>query len=60
MTGAATAEASLERAQRVAAELRERELDLLLVANLVNVRYLTGFTGSSALAHWRTTAQDRD
>jgi Xaa-Pro aminopeptidase len=50
VTGAASAEASLERAQRVAAELRERELDLLLVASLVNVRYLTGFTGSSALA----------
>ena len=50
VTGAASAEASLERAERVAAELRERELDLLLVASLVNVRYLTGFTGSSALA----------
>jgi Xaa-Pro aminopeptidase len=47
---AASAEASLERADRVAAELREREVDLLLVASLVNVRYLTGFTGSSALA----------
>jgi Xaa-Pro aminopeptidase len=28
----------------------ERELDALLVSNLVNVRWLTGFTGSSALA----------
>jgi Xaa-Pro aminopeptidase len=50
VTGVTSAEASLERAQRVAAELSPREVDLLLVANLVNVRYLTGFTGSSALA----------
>jgi Xaa-Pro aminopeptidase len=28
----------------------ERELDLLIVSNLVSVRWLTGFTGSSALA----------
>jgi Xaa-Pro aminopeptidase len=50
VTSATSAAASLERAQRVAAELSRREVDLLLVASLVNVRYLTGFTGSSALA----------
>jgi len=30
--------------------LREREVDVLLVATAVNVRYLTGFTGTSGLA----------
>ncbi len=38
------------RAARLAKELRERELDALLVAAPVNVRYLTGFTGSNGLA----------
>jgi Xaa-Pro aminopeptidase len=38
------------RAARLAVELRERELDALLVAAPVNVRYLTGFTGSNGLA----------
>jgi Xaa-Pro aminopeptidase len=38
------------RAARLAEELRERELDALLVAAPVNVRYLTGFTGSNGLA----------
>jgi len=40
----------VSRADRVAARLAERELDLLLVTNLVNVRYLTGFTGTNGLA----------
>ena len=30
------------------AQLREREVDALLVIDLLNVRYLTGFTGSNA------------
>jgi Xaa-Pro aminopeptidase len=38
------------RAGHLAAELREREIDVLLVATPVNVRYLTGFTGTSGLA----------
>jgi len=38
------------RAERLAAALEVRELDALLVTNLVNVRYLTGFTGSNGLA----------
>ncbi|HEU4703565.1 MAG TPA: Xaa-Pro peptidase family protein [Conexibacter sp.] len=38
------------RADRLAALLDERELDALLVTNLVNVRYLTGYTGSNGVA----------
>ena len=40
----------MSRADRVAARLSERGADLLLVTDMVNVRYLTGFTGSSAMA----------
>src|SRR5215218_5575967 len=39
-----------DRPQRVTAALAERELDLLFVSHLVNVRWLTGFTGSSGAA----------
>jgi Xaa-Pro aminopeptidase len=45
----AGAEAEGERVERLAAELRERKLDMLLVWSAVNIRYLTGFTGSNAL-----------
>jgi Xaa-Pro aminopeptidase len=38
------------RAERLATELREREIDVLLVATPVNVRYLTGFTGTNGLS----------
>jgi Xaa-Pro aminopeptidase len=40
----------VSRADRVAAGLAELELDLLLVTDLVNLRYLTGFTGSNGMA----------
>jgi Xaa-Pro aminopeptidase len=40
---------AVDRLRRLARELRARELDLLLVWTPVNVRYLTGFTGSNAL-----------
>ena len=40
----------MSRADRVAARLGEKEVDLLLVTDLTNIRYLTGFTGSNALA----------
>jgi Xaa-Pro aminopeptidase len=39
-----------ERAERLVADLREREVDVLLVATPVNVRYLTGFTGTNGIA----------
>src|SRR4051795_11731506 len=35
------------RADRLVDVLPEQELDSLLVTNIVNVRYLTGFTGSN-------------
>jgi Xaa-Pro aminopeptidase len=38
------------RVDALLAALAERELDALLVSNLVNVRWLTGFTGSNAAA----------
>jgi Xaa-Pro aminopeptidase len=37
------------RADRLVERLRERELDALLVTDLVNVRYLSGFTGTNGL-----------
>ncbi len=39
-----------ERAERLTALLPEAEVDVLLVTELVNVRYLTGYTGSNGLA----------
>lgn len=41
---------SADRADRIAERLASRELDALLVTDLVNVRWLTGFTGSNGLA----------
>jgi Xaa-Pro aminopeptidase len=46
--GAANGEGA--RAERLAVELREHEIDALLVTAPVNVRYVTGFTGSNGLA----------
>ena len=40
----------MTRAERIVEQLEERELDGLLVTGLVNVRWLTGFTGSNAAA----------
>jgi len=41
---------SASRPQALAAKVAERELDALLVSKLVNVRWLTGFSGSNAAA----------
>jgi Xaa-Pro aminopeptidase len=38
-----------QRAERLEGLLAERELDLLLVSDLVNVRYLCGFSGTNGL-----------
>jgi Xaa-Pro aminopeptidase len=40
----------VSRADRLAELVRERELDALVVTSLVNVRYLTGYTGSNGVA----------
>ncbi len=40
----------MSRADRVSARLADRQLDALLVTGMANVRYLTGFTGSTAYA----------
>ena len=45
-----TVAVSTDRADRVADALGEREADYMLVTDLVNVRWLTGFTGSSGAA----------
>ena len=39
-----------ERPERLAAAVAARELDALLVTDLVNLHYLTGFTGTNGLA----------
>jgi Xaa-Pro aminopeptidase len=44
------AQVQADRLRRLAGQLRERELDWLLVATPVNLRYLTGFTGTHGLA----------
>jgi Xaa-Pro aminopeptidase len=41
---------STARADRIAGRLVEAGLDLLLVTDLTNLRYLTGFTGSNGMA----------
>jgi Xaa-Pro aminopeptidase len=42
------------RADRIVETIRERELDCLLVTQMVNVRYLTGFTGTNGACIFTT------
>jgi Xaa-Pro aminopeptidase len=42
--------AQVHRADRVSRRIEERGLDVLLVTDLTNIRYLTGFTGTNGLA----------
>src|SRR4051794_40048722 len=46
----ATTHPTTNRTERITDALRERDLHALLVTNLPNVRWLTGFTGSSGAA----------
>src|SRR3954469_836600 len=46
----ATTPTSATRAERLVEALHERDLHALLVTDLVNVRWLTGFTGSNGAA----------
>jgi Xaa-Pro aminopeptidase len=50
MSGGAAIDAQGGRLAGLAAELAERRVDVLLVASPVNLRYLSGFTGSHGLA----------
>jgi Xaa-Pro aminopeptidase len=50
VTGAGACGGEERRIASLAAALAEREVDALLVGSYVNVRYLTGFTGSNGLA----------
>ncbi|PWW24570.1 Xaa-Pro aminopeptidase [Geodermatophilus normandii] len=47
-----------ERRERLRATAAERGLDAVLVTNLLNVRYLTGFTGSNGALLLRTDGSD--
>jgi Xaa-Pro aminopeptidase len=50
VTRGAHSQPALDRSARLARELRERDLDALLVETAINLRYLTGFTGTHGLA----------
>ena len=50
MSGPASIGSDIGRVERVGAELRERELDALLVSAPVSLRYLLSFTGDHGVA----------
>ena len=56
----ADAHPGVARSARLAAELRSRELDALLVEAPVDVRYLSGFTGSNGLLIVRAGEPDQE
>src|SRR5260370_1343201 len=49
MSASALATGARERLQRVASAAGEHDLDVLLVSGAVNVRYVTGFSGTTGL-----------
>ena len=49
----------MSRADRLAAAVAERQVDVLLVGDPVNLRYLTGFTGTNGAALVGAPADDR-
>jgi Xaa-Pro aminopeptidase len=57
---AAAVDFGLDRTARLVLELRERELDALLVDSPMDLRYLTGFTGSNGMALIRAGAEPGD
>ncbi|TMK99668.1 MAG: aminopeptidase P family protein [Actinobacteria bacterium] len=58
MPASASAPRTAERAERLSAAMRERELDALLVSERLNVRYMTGFTGSAGVAIFLTAGDE--
>jgi Xaa-Pro aminopeptidase len=60
VTGAASLHAGVERTARLAAELRELGVEMLLVATPIDLRYLTGFTGTHGLALIAADGADRE
>jgi Xaa-Pro aminopeptidase len=60
MSRTGTVGAAPARLQRAVAELRGRDLDALLVTGAANVRYTTGFTGTSGVALIAAEANGRE
>jgi Xaa-Pro aminopeptidase len=60
MTDTSITEAAVSRVERLSSELEGLELDALLVESLVDVRYLTGFTGSNGLVFVPARSRSED
>jgi len=59
MSASALATGARERLQRVASAAGEHDLDVLLVSGAVNVRYVTGFSGTTGLVLIAAGGTDR-